>query len=105
VDYNNRALKTFSSAAVFASYQNTIKKRLRSHLESQGEDFDLVHIDEYPDKGLVRRELYPWNTYEPDRFSLEVVESINSDMAVVAPKLEVKVVELPILSPKIRFPR
>ncbi|KAF2651792.1 hypothetical protein K491DRAFT_82697 [Lophiostoma macrostomum CBS 122681] len=98
LDYNNRALKSFPAAAIFASYHSTLNKRLRLHFDSEGDSFDFVHIDEYPDKGLVRRELYPWNDHEPDRFSSEIIEGINDDMAVVASKLEVKVVELPVLS-------
>jgi len=50
----------------------------------------------WPDKGLVRREVYPWNTLEPDR--LKELGKLNSMMAEVAPKLEVRAVELPALT-------
>lgn len=73
-------------------------KRLRSHFEGKGENLDDVDVDEYPDKGTVRREQYPWNEFEPDRFSDECLQFLNDEMASIAPKLEVKVAELPVLS-------
>jgi hypothetical protein len=60
-------------------------------------NLDDVHLDRYPDRGHVRRELYVWNEHEPDRYSDEAVRYLNDQMVKVAPKLEVKVVELPDL--------
>ncbi|TKA66124.1 hypothetical protein B0A55_09699 [Friedmanniomyces simplex] len=51
---------------------------------------------EYPDLGRVRREVYPWNEWEPDR--LAELPQLNAMMAAVAPKLEVRAVELPALT-------
>jgi hypothetical protein len=56
-------------------------------------------IEEFPDRGLVRRELYPWNDHEPDRFSQESLDFLNQQMKSVAPKLEVRATELPDLMP------
>jgi len=61
---------------------------------SPGEEVD---INELPDQGLVRREIYPWNDFEPDRFSQETLDFLNKELETVAPKCEVKVVELPTL--------
>lgn len=58
---------------------------------------DEVDINELPDQGLVRREVYPWNDHEPDRFSRETLDFLNAELATTAPKVEVKVAELPIL--------
>lgn len=58
--------------------------------------FDIKSL---PDEGLVRRELYPWNNYEPDRFSPSSLASLNHQLAVIAPKCEVRVTELPNLAP------
>lgn len=33
-----------------------------------------------PFRGLSRREVYPWNTYEPDRFAPSTLEKINASM-------------------------
>ncbi|CAK7266020.1 hypothetical protein SEPCBS119000_001810 [Sporothrix epigloea] len=46
-----------------------------------------------PDRGFVRREVYPWNTHEPDRCSPASVASLNEQLAKVAPKCEVRAVQ------------
>jgi hypothetical protein len=50
-----------------------------------------------PEWGVVRREVYPWNTYEPNRFSDESLAFLNSQLAKVAPKCLVQASELPVL--------
>src|SRR6201986_5378631 len=40
-------------------------------------------IEEFPDRGLVRRELYSWNDHEPDRFSQESLDFLNQQMKSV----------------------
>ncbi|KAI8624387.1 hypothetical protein F5Y19DRAFT_317974 [Xylariaceae sp. FL1651] len=54
-------------------------------------------INDLPDWGMVRREVYPWNDFEPDRFSDESLESLNKKLAEMAPKCCVQVAQLPIL--------
>ncbi|KAG0646738.1 hypothetical protein D0Z07_6373 [Hyphodiscus hymeniophilus] len=58
---------------------------------------DEVDINDLPDQGLVRREIYPWNDHEPNRFSQETLDFLNKELSSVAPKCEVKVTELPTL--------
>ena len=58
---------------------------------------DEVDINELPEQGLARREIYPWNDHEPDRFSRDTLDFLNAELAQVAPKVEVKVAELPVL--------
>ncbi|KAK5110268.1 hypothetical protein LTR62_006121 [Meristemomyces frigidus] len=53
-------------------------------------------LKDWPDKGYVRREIYPWNNWEPDR--LGDLSALNEQMAEVAPKLELRAVELPALT-------
>ena len=55
-------------------------------------------IANWPDNGYVRREVYPWSEHEPDR--LMELDTLNELMAEVAPRLEVKVIDLPSLVPK-----
>jgi len=55
-------------------------------------------IEQLSDQGTVRRECYPWNTFEPDRCSDESVAFLNAEMSKVAPKLEVKATKLPALT-------
>ncbi|MCJ1311159.1 hypothetical protein MMC25_004829 [Agyrium rufum] len=50
-----------------------------------------------PDTGLARREIYPWNTHEPERNSQKNSEDLNTRMKNVAPKCSVRLVELPLL--------
>ncbi|KAK3302054.1 uncharacterized protein B0T15DRAFT_290254 [Chaetomium strumarium] len=56
-----------------------------------------LDINSLPDTGVVRREVYPWNTYEPDRFSQESLSYLNGRLAEIAPKCEVRVSNLPVL--------
>lgn len=56
-----------------------------------------INIGELPDRGLVRREVYPWNTYEPDRFSNDSLSRLNKQLGSIAPKCEVRVAALPVL--------
>jgi hypothetical protein len=67
------------------------RRRLKLSAEEE------VDISELPDQGLVRREIYPWNDHEPDRFSQETLDFLNKELETVAPKCEVKVTELPTL--------
>jgi hypothetical protein len=83
---------------MFEEHHATLSGKLRSYFENKGEDFHEVDIEEYPDKGLVRREQYPWNNHEPDRFSQECLQFLNKEMAGIAPRLEIKISQLPLLS-------
>lgn len=72
----------------------------REHIRSLAKR--RLKIDEFdtsllPDQGLVRREVYPWNDHEPDRFSQETLDFLNAELASVASRCEVKVTELPTL--------
>lgn len=58
---------------------------------------DNIEINDLPDQGLVRREVYPWNDHEPNRFSQETLSFLNGQLKDVAPKCEVRVTELPTL--------
>jgi len=58
---------------------------------------DEVDVSDLPDQGLVRREIYPWNDHEPNRFSQETLDFLNAELEAVAPKCEVRVTELPTL--------
>ncbi|KAF2000250.1 hypothetical protein P154DRAFT_576266 [Amniculicola lignicola CBS 123094] len=98
-DYNQRALQAFPKADAFEVYKEAITQKLRLYFNSRKEDFDAADMSDYPDKGFVRRELYSWNDHEPDRFSTESIQFLNDEMTKVAPKLEVTVTNLPILSP------
>ncbi|KAI0199705.1 Wd tetratricopeptide repeat domain-containing protein [Astrocystis sublimbata] len=58
---------------------------------------EITGPNDLPDWGMVRREVYPWNNYEPDRFSDVSLDFLNRELAQMAPKCCVKVSQLPIL--------
>ncbi|KAL8762455.1 MAG: hypothetical protein Q9184_001538 [Pyrenodesmia sp. 2 TL-2023] len=60
-------------------------------------DWNYNPKTELPEQGYARRELYPWNKHEPDRLSKESVRFLNGQMKNMAPRCEVRVVDLPVL--------
>ena len=62
-------------------------------------DFESVPLSDWPEQGYARREIYPWNDHEPDRLSGASLEHLNAEMYKVAPKLEVRVTNLPAFIP------
>lgn len=72
-----------------------IEQVARRRLRKQPDE--PIEINRLPDRGLVRREVYPWNTREPDRFSEESLSFLNEQLSGMAPKCEVRVSNLPIL--------
>lgn len=71
----------------------------RKYFEEKGQDpHKAASAEVLPDRGLVRREIYPWNLHEEDRNSADALKLLNEQMANVSSKFEVKVVELPALN-------
>lgn len=97
-DYLARARKAFPHISTFEDYDSALSIKVSEYLKTKGLSLNDIDIDDYPDKGLVRREQYPWNHHEPQRTSEECLRFLNDEMAAIAPKLEVKVSELPNLS-------
>ncbi|KAH8673838.1 putative MYND domain protein [Xylariales sp. PMI_506] len=58
---------------------------------------ETIDPQNLPDWGMVRREVYPWNRHEPDRFSEESLHFLNKELSTMAPKCAVQVATLPIL--------
>lgn len=84
--------KLYSADEELSDLQNSIHER--ANVFPDGES--ARKPSDWADDGMVRREVYPWNDFEPDR--LNELAQLNEIMAEVAPKLEVKVVELPELT-------
>ncbi|KAI1402230.1 hypothetical protein F4819DRAFT_295083 [Hypoxylon fuscum] len=57
----------------------------------------ISNVNDLPDWGMVRREVYPWNSYEPDRFSHQSLAFLNGELEKIAPKCTIQVAELPVL--------
>ncbi|KAF5017168.1 hypothetical protein F66182_10936 [Fusarium sp. NRRL 66182] len=66
----------------------------RRRLRRDDIDIDYPNL---PDQGLVRREVYPWNDHEPDRFAPESLAELNKHLSAMAPKCAVEVATLPVL--------
>jgi len=79
--------------------ERQLDQQLEAYFTKRGVQVDnSVAVDEYPDRSFVRRELYPWNRHEPDRFLEDSILFLNERMQSVAPDLEVKTMELPDLA-------
>jgi SET domain len=93
-EFSIRGLAIAPSDEELLLAQEYIQKLGRRRLKVDSEELD---ISNYPDEGLVRREVYPWNNHEPDRFSQETLDFLNAELGAVAPKCVVRVTELPTL--------
>lgn len=95
-----KSAATFCERGLQSAPTNQELLNIKGHIQLFAErklrrpNFD---INDLPDCGLVRREVYPWNNHEPDRFSTESLSALNADMRRMAPKCEVRVATLPIL--------
>ncbi|TQS36238.1 hypothetical protein Golomagni_03316 [Golovinomyces magnicellulatus] len=78
-----------------------IKSEIEASAKKKSNGTESFDINNLSDEGWARREIYPWNHYEPDRFSRETLEFLNRELALVAPKCEVRVIELMTLQ---KFP-
>ena len=83
------------SATDFASSGLTAE-----HKSVDDHELSFNPMTDLPEEGTVRRELYPWNDHEPDRFSMTNLHELNERLAQVAPKCEVRAALLPVLRNK-----
>ena len=100
LDYCLRGLQLNPSDIFLTGQRTRILERNRQAQLQRDPKWDESLFDfknDLPDEGSVRRELYPWNVYEPDRFSSASLSLLNAEMATVAPKCSVLAVDLPLL--------
>jgi hypothetical protein len=93
-DFTCRGLATSPGDEELHQAQEYIQKLANRRLKTDAKTLD---INDLPDQGLVRREIYPWNHHEPDRFSQQTLDFLNTQLVSVAPKCVVQVTELPTL--------
>lgn len=91
-EHAQRGLSASPSNRELLNTKNHILTMARRRLQ-----VDSVDVDQLPEWGVVRREVYPWNSYEPDRFSTQTLASLNKELACMAPKCAVEVSQLPVL--------
>lgn len=100
-DFTARGLSVSPGHDVFKKLQEQI---LYKHYQSQLQEkptWDRSHFSprtDLPENGLVRREIYPWNNHETDRFSEDSMSFLNAEVKEVAPKCEIRAVKLPIVN-------
>lgn len=109
----SRGLRTFPDSHLFSEHQNRIRERAQSSgrvsnmgYQEQREDLlpstagrnVLSAFQNLPEEGVVRREVYPWNEHEPDRFSSTNMHDLDVLVRKVATKCEVRAVSLPLLT-------
>lgn len=90
----------FCTRGLVAAPQDEELMQAKEYIENMARrrlKIEMVDINDLPDQGLVRREIYPWNDHEPNRFSAATLNSLNEQLAETAPKCEVRVTELPTL--------
>ena len=93
---------TFSLRGLAMSPKDGVLAELRDEMLAQVDSPSALGevIDRLPARALVPAMLYPWNEHEPDRFAPENLEKLNASLRAVAPKLEVRATNLPVLSPE-----
>jgi hypothetical protein len=87
--------------AVERSAQEIIKQyhELRPHTARIGTFNDLVdRCKKLPTAGLAPREVYPWDSFEPERTSAESLGIINEVLQLSGPTLEARATILPVLA-------
>ena len=69
-------------------------------LEGKSESLEDPKLDpsDFSERGFVRREVYPWNHYEPDRYNEDYIRSLNHQLGETTSACHVKTVELPFLN-------
>lgn len=99
-DFIQNALRGFPQDTRVLNAKQDLTESIKRHLHSPGSapSTDVENVSSLPDRGLVRREVYPWNDHEQGRISHDALKHLNEVMGVVAPKLEVRVTDLPVLS-------
>lgn len=112
-EFASRGLRTFPTSDLFRKRQNCIRQRSqiselvpklgyqeqREKLVPSTAGTDVFNaFKTLPEEGVVRREVYPWNEHEPDRFSRMNLQDLNERVRKVATKCEVRAVSLPLLT-------
>lgn len=95
-----RSASNFCDRGLAVAPENQELRDTRNHIDTMARqklrrhDFDANDLSDY---GVVRREVYPWNNHEPDRFSPESLDALNAELKQMAPKCAVRVATLPVL--------
>lgn len=95
-----RSAYKFCERGLAAAPQNQELLNARRYIETVGQRRvrrEISSMSDLPAWGMVRREVYPWNRHEPDRFAQESLDALNEELVTMAPKCAVQVATLPVL--------
>ena len=100
LEYCQRGLAAHPGSEHLEKFQRQILNSAARHSTSDASSSssDMNFKDQLPDEGFARRDLYPWNTHEPDRSSTETLQFLNHELSKIAPKCEVRTTDLPVLT-------
>ena len=99
-EYAQNALKTdheFENDAQAVRQHILVLAQANAEAQYEPRD-DKLDVDTLPDRGHVRREVYPWNSHEQDKLTTTALDVLNMHIAAVAPKLQVNITKLPALA-------
>lgn len=99
-DFTQRGLMAFPGTVQLQALEKSVIEKYRQMLLQRKRVWnhsDFNPREDLPENGSTRREIYPWNDHEPDRFSEESLSFINGEIQKSAPKCKVSVTELPVL--------
>ena len=101
-DYCLQGLDKYHDDEDLEATKLRLLERYKSTIKADDKSWNELCFDwkDLSDSGAVRREPYPWNECEPERHSEASVVYLNTEMAKIAPKCVVSVVELPVLTGK-----
>ncbi|KAG8526815.1 uncharacterized protein KY384_008244 [Bacidia gigantensis] len=91
---NHETLQTLHQSMIDAGYSRSTVAISHSAQKTG----HLVAVPGFKPSAFVRREIYPWNKYEPDRFSQESLSFLNAELQKIAPKCEIRTIDLPVLN-------
>ncbi|KAF2719152.1 hypothetical protein K431DRAFT_331714 [Polychaeton citri CBS 116435] len=97
-DYQKLAITRWPKDLYFTACSEMIHKAIETYcgfLPKEDADEMLEDPSKWPNSGMVRREKYVWNAFEPAR--LTSLDEINKLMGKAAPAFEVRCVNLPLL--------
>lgn len=99
-DFSSRGLSSFPLDRKLRHIQDQILETNRQNQLQRDPAWSPSNLNPKTDlleQGSVRRELYPWNSHETDRFSESSLTFLCSEMLKVTQKCEVRAVSLPLL--------
>lgn len=89
-----RGLEAVPTDTVLQDTEARLKAVAEKRLSLTIDDLSAVTLPEW---GKARREIYPWNEHEPDRYAAASLAEVNEGLSAVAPKLAIQAVALPAL--------